>query len=395
MRIVDSQARGKEAGFVSLFTVLFFILMMTVITIGFLRVMGIEQQQALDNDLTASAISAAESGIEDGKRAILAYSTTTDPTLKAALGSAFTNTGCNALTGSATIRNALKLDAAGNVIGNSALNQYYTCLTVNLNSPNYINQESAGSSDFVPLVAAGGNFQQIKVSWHLIGTPPGNDYDGIPARYAPGPLLPPVNNVNGNPSNSWSTQGYPAYLRVQLYGNPSGGNFTRADIDSRSHTLLLVPSTQGNAAAVDANTPINFGTNDPRGYDQAKTALKQVKCVNNPSSSIGAYACTALLELPNGVASANNNLYLRVTPVYGQSHFQLGLLNGGTPVDMSGVQPVIDATGRAADVFRRLQARVRINPVGNLPEYVAQSANTICKNMIVSDGSYYQANNCP
>lgn len=395
MNAAKAQANNKEAGFVSLFTVLFFILMMTVITIGFLRVMGLEQQQALDNDLTASAIAAAESGIEDGKRALLAYYTTGDQTLKSALAGAFTSNSCNALSGSATIRNALKLDVAGNVIGNSALNQFYTCLTVNLNSPNYINQQTAGNSDYIPLVAAGGSYEQIKVSWHLVSQSIGSDGDGIPANYPAGPLLPPVNNVNGNPSNSWSTQGYPAYLRVQLYGYPSSGSFTRADIDARSRTLLLVPAASSNSAASDSNTPINFATNDPRGFDQAKTPLKQIKCINTPGSSVGSYACTALLELPTGMTSSGNNFFLRVTPVYGQSHFQISLVHSGANVDMSGVQPIIDATGRAADVFRRQQARVRINPVSNLPEYVVQSANTICKNMVVSDGSFYQANNCP
>jgi hypothetical protein len=395
MRISMPQPANRESGFVSLFTVIFFILMMTVITVGFLRIMGIEQQQSLDNDLTASAIAAAESGIEDGKRAILAYNTTTDPTLKSALATAFASNSCNSLSGSSIIRNALRIDASGNAIGNAALNQYYTCLTVSLTSPNYINQQSAGNSDYIPLVAAGGEFNRIRVAWHMIGTPVGPDYDGIPARYAPGPLLPPLNNVNGNPANSWSTQGYPAYLRLQLYGHPSSGAFNRADIEARTRSIFLVPSTQANAAAVDANTPINFGTNDPRGFDQAKTALQQVKCVNNPAGNVGAYACTALLELPGGMASNANNIYLRVTPEYGQSHFQVNLLNGGNAVDMNGVQPIIDATGRAADVFRRQQARVRINPVSNLPEYVAESANTICKNMIVTDGSFYQANNCP
>jgi Tfp pilus assembly protein PilX len=388
---------NKEAGFVSLFTVVFFILLLTVLTVGFLRVMAIEQQQALDNDLTASALAAAESGIEDGKRAILAYNTTTDPTLRSALATAFTNTACDSLTSSATIRNALGLNVGGNVIGNSALNQYYTCLNVSLNSPNYINQKTAGDSDYIPLVANGGNFQRIKVSWHLISQTIGTDGDGVPSNYAPGPLLPPLNNVNGNPSNSWSTQGYPAYLRVQLYGNPTSANFSRADIDARSRTMFLVPSTQANAAAVDPNTPINMGTADPRGFDQTKANLQQVKCINNPSGNVGTYACSALLELPAGAALASNvnNYYLRITPEYGQTHFQVSLQNSGNPVDMTGVQPIIDATGRAADVFRRQQARVRVNPVGGLPEYVVQSASTICKNMIVSDGSFYQANNCP
>lgn len=386
---------NKESGFVSLFTVMFFMLLLTVITIGFLRIMAVEQQQSLDNDLTASAAAAAESGIEDGKRAIIAYDTTTDTTLKAALAGAFTSNACDSLTSSSTIRNALKLDVGGNAIGNAALNQYYTCLTVNLNSPNYINQQTAGVSDYIPLIAVGGAYEQIKVSWHLISQTVGTDGDGIPANYPPGPLLPPVNNVNGNPSNSWSTQGYPAYLRVQMYGYPNAGSFTRTDLDARSHSLLLVPSTQANAAAVSSTTPINFGTNDPRGYDQPRTDLQQIKCINSPGSNVGTYACSALLELPAGFTSANNNFFLRVTPQYGQSHFQVSLVHNGSPVDMAGVQPIIDATGRAADVYRREQARVRVNPAGNLPEYTVQSANTICKNMVVSDGSYYQANTCP
>jgi hypothetical protein len=386
---------NKEAGFVSLFTVLFFILFITVITLGFLRIMGVEQQQALNNDLTASAIAAADSGVEDGKRAILAYQTTTDPALKTALGAAFTSGQCDALTGSAIIRNALRLDAGGNVIGNNQLNQNYTCLTIDLTTPDYLNYKSANASDFIPLVAAGNNFNRIRVSWHLISQTLGPAGDGVPANYAPGPLLPPVVNVNGNPSNAWSTQGYPAYLRAQIYAYPTGGPITRAAIDARTRTMLLVPTPQSNAAGVSATTPINFGTNDPRGFEQAKTNLQQIRCINNPAANVGAYACTALLEIPPGQPSANNTYFLRLTPMYGQSHFQLSLMNGNNPVDFNGVQPIVDATGRAQDIFRREQARIRINPVNNLPEFVVESGNTICKNMVVSDGSFYQANTCP
>jgi Tfp pilus assembly protein PilX len=387
--------QNKEAGFVSLFTVLFFILFITVITLGFLRIMGIEQQQSLNNDLTASALAAADSGIEDGKRAILAYTTTTNPGLRTALTTAFTSNQCDSLTGSAVIRGALGIDAGGNVIGNPSLNQYYTCLTVNMNSPDYINNESAGTSDYIPLVPAGGNFNRIKISWHLISPTLGPAGDGIPANYAPGPLLPPVVNVVGNPANSWSTQGYPAYLRVQVYGYPKAKPITRTALDSLSRTLLLVPTSQSNAAGVGATTPINIDSSDPRGYEQPKTNLQQIKCVNNPAGNVGGYACTALLEVATLAPSAITNYYLRVTPMYGQSHFQVNLLNGNSPVDLSGVQPIVDATGRAQDIFRREQARVRINPVGSLPEFVVESVNTICKNMVVSDDSFYQANSCP
>jgi Tfp pilus assembly protein PilX len=390
---------SKQSGFVSLFTVIFFMLLITVITVGFLRIMGIEQQQALDNDLSASAVAAAESGIEDGKRAVLAYKTTTDNTLKTALTTAFNSNSCDSLTGSATIRNALGLTAGGNVIGNTQLNQYYTCLTVNLNSSNYIGSRSAGESDYIPLTSTDPNgVQRVKVSWHLISQSLSTDGDGIPADYAVDRYLSPLVNNWGNPPDSWVSKGLPAYLRVQIYGHPTNTPITRANIDQRTHTLLLLPTRDNLGIGVDENTPINFATNDPRGYDQAKSVWQHVRCKPNPSTQVGSYACSATLEIANdpGLLGPNNRYFLRVTPIYGQTHYMVQMQgSGGTPIDFNGVQPIIDATGRSADVFRRLQARVRINPPENLPEFVAESATTICKNMEVSDGSYYVANNCP
>jgi hypothetical protein len=390
---------NKQAGFVSLFTVIFFMLLITVITVGFLRIMGIEQQQSLDNDLSASALRAAESGVEDGKRAVLSYLTTTNSSLKTALGAAMNNnTQCDALTSSPTIRTALNLDAAGNVIGNSQLNQYYSCLSVNLKSPNYINSSNAGKSDYIPLVTDDPNgFETMKVSWHLISSSASADGDGIPPIYpnAIGTLLRPVVNTFGNPINSWSYWGYPAYLRVQLFGYPNTGSFTRSDLDARSRTLILIPSA--NAAAISENTPINFETSDPRGFNQSKVILQQIMCKPNPATLIGSYACAATLELPITAAlrGTGNSYFLRITPIYGPTHFAVSMMHNGTPVNFNGVQPIIDSTGRAADVYRRIQSRVRINPPGVLPEFVVESANTICKNMAVSDGSFYLPNICP
>ncbi len=390
---------NQESGFVSLFTVIFFMLLITVITIGFLRIMGIEQQQSLDNDLTASAINAAQSGVEDGERAILAYNNTTDPALKAALATALNNnTQCDSLTSSPTIRTALNLDNGGNVIGNSQLNQYYTCLTVNLKSPNYINSLPADQSDVFPLVPDGGaGFERLKVSWHLLSSSIDKDGDGVPTTYASNNALQPLVNVNGNAANSWSSRGYPAYLRVQIFGYPNSVAFTRGDIEARTHTVLLVPALDTVATAVDENTPINFGTVDPRGFDQAKTNLQMIKCKASPGSNLGSYACAATLDLPAIAAQLGptNSYYLRVTPVYGQTHFSVVMYHNGTAVNFDGVQPIIDVTGRAADVYRRIQSRVRNFPGGLLPEYSVESANTICKNQIISDASYFVANSCP
>lgn len=386
--------KSDERGFVSLFTVVFFMLLITIITVGFLRIMAAEQRQALDNDLTASAEAAAQSGIEDAKRAILKYNSLAngDP-LKSALQTALTSSSCNALFTNTTVSTALNLNNNGSINNQAGLNEYYTCLSVNLNTPDYVGSASAGKSEFVPLVAEGGQqFEQVLVSWHLASQTVGNEGDGQPSAYAPGTTLP---QVTGSAS-SWSNQGYPAYLRVELYGYPNG-NFNRSKMDDLTHSVFLIPNASSNAAAVSSATPVNFGTVDPRGFDQTKINLVGVKCTGTPPNiPTGTYACTARLELPTGQPSTSNNYYLRVTPLYGSTHFKLQMFhNSSTVVNFSGVEPVVDSTGRASDVFRRIQSRIRLDNLTNLPEYSAETAGDICKTMQVSDGSYYQGNVCP
>ncbi len=390
-RMITRQ-QPKEQGFVSLFTVIFFMLLITIITVGFLRIMAAEQRQSLDNDLTASAEAAARSGVEDAKRAILKYNAlpTSDP-LKAQLQAALTSSNCDALFTNSSVRAALNLNNNGSINNQPGLNQYYTCLSVNLDTADYIGQASAGKSEFVPLTATG-PWEQVMVSWHLASATIGSDGDGQPSNYAPGPLLPPVTGG----VNSWSTQGYPAYLRVELYGYPNG-NFNRSNVDLLSRSVFLVPNSSSNAAAVGPSTPINFATVDPRGANQNKVNLVGIKCSGTPPNiPIGTYACSGRLELPLGQPSTSNNYFLRVTPLYGAAHFRLQLLHGGSSVvNFNGVEPVIDSTGRASDVFRRIQTRVRLGNAANLPEYAAESANDICKTMQVADGSYYLGNVCP
>lgn len=394
---------NSQAGFVSLFTTIFFMLLITVITLGFLAITTTEQQQATNNDLSASALASAQSGIEDGKRAILKYMSLPAGATKTTYYTQMTtnSSSCTSITGS-QIGSDLGLSSNGNVVNNSQINQSYTCLTVNLNSPDFISQSSAGTSQVVPLRAVGGSYQQIKVSWHLLSTAVGDNGDGLPGNppgsspyYAAGPLLYPQIN-SGTPSLGWNKLGYPAYMRVQLFGYPSSGNFTRDDLTQRSRSVLLVPSTGGTSST----TAINLGTADPNPgvMDQAELQPITIKCDPSPASDIGSYACTALLELPNGgqFTSTANNYYLRITPIYGATHFRVALVNSGAEVNLDQVQPVVDATGRAADVFRRLQARVLVNQLTNLPEFAAESATTICKNLQVTNNTAdFVPNNCP
>jgi hypothetical protein len=367
-------------------------MLISVITIGFLRIMTVEQRQALDNDLTASALAAAESGIEDAKRAILKYSSLPDGAEKTALRNALNSSECDALLSNSTA-NSIGITSSGSITGDPNLNQYYTCLSVNLASPDYIASSTAGKSEFIPLNTENDvEFDQVHVSWHLVSNSIGTEGDGRPSNYAISTLFP---RVTGD-AQSWSTQGYPAYLRVQFYGYPNG-SFKRNNVNDRTRSVFLVPSAVGTSE----NIAISSSVADPlpHDFDQSKSPVQAIQCKDTPATvPVGTYACAATISLPDdpGLRGNNNQYYLRVTPLYGSSHFRVQMQNDdGTVVNFSEVQPIVDATGRASDVFRRVQARVRLDSVGGLPEYAVESANDICKNMQVADGSYFQANNCP
>jgi len=385
---------NKQSGFVSLFTVIFFMLLITVITVGFLRIMAVEQRQSLDNDLTASALAAAEAGIEDGKRALLAYyDPATNASLKSDLATAFSSasTSCDSLSGVPSIQTQIGI--TGQAVGSNSLNQKYTCLNVKLNSPDYLGSSQASSSEIFPLRGVG-PYDQIKVSWHLLSTSVGTEGDGQPIRLVPitQSLLPQTGGAGFN----WSSQGYPAYLRVQLFGYPSSGSFDRNILNDRSRTVFLVPVDGGGSSAIDLGT-----ADSSHNFDVVKGSPNSNVNCSSDFTQFNTYLCTATLSLPAGAtyASTSNNYFLRVTPIYGATHFRVQLYNSTTSssVDLSDVQPLIDSTGKAEDVYRRIQTRVRINAINGLPEFSAESANTICKNMVVADGSAgsWQLNNCP
>lgn len=372
------RSTNKQSGMVSILTLLFFMIFVSIIVVGFIRLMSYEQRQATDNDLSASALAAAQGGIEDGKR-ILLYCATAQPSggkdtpeCRHMLNS---QNNCRALSDGggvanmATLRNALSINMQDNdyVVGDTSgkFEQYYTCMTINDRTDELVKRLNRNNSSIIPLrFADPGDAKSLTIVW--------KSDDGAYGVTAPTTNLPPYSQWKAN-----STTAKPPVLRVQLipYTSPINLDETQANM----RTAFIIPSQQPQSS-------VNIMSLDQRGgagqvRSNPSTPLVYANCTTSAGTG---YTCRQKID---GLDAPNQSYYLKVTVLYGDStimNLTAQNASGGT-VQFNGVQPEIDVTARANDVYRRIKARVSYGmPTVATPEYAVE-ANDICKNMSISD----------
>jgi Tfp pilus assembly protein PilX len=379
-RIVKSI--NKQKGAVSLFIVIFTMLLITVVTVSFIRIMLQDQQQASNQDLSQSAYDSAQAGVEDAKRAILQYQTIcagdATPTKSActAAAAAISAAGCNqGLLGLKDIvinsEGAVQVQQTQST-GDSALDQAYTCVNIALQTPNYLGTLEASGSKVIPLVApAGKSFNQVTVQWFSpqdLGTTSNYAVDLLPVGSTVYPLI-----------SSWPTN-RPSLMRAQLM--QVGDTFKLSDLDgslptqSDANTLFLYPS------ATVANTSKLFNTDGHSLPKKTGVGPQAVTCNNNLTA--GGYACSATITIPDTIGGGTRHAYLRLSAFYNKTSFSVTMANSGSAVIFDGVQPQVDATGRANDLFRRVQSRIDIiDPA--YPDAAVDISGGFCKNFTVTD----------
>ena len=85
----------------------------------------------------------------------------------------------------------------------------------------------------------------------------------------------------------------------------------------------------------------------------------------------------------NGLVGAE--YYLRVKSIYGPTALTIKANSGAA--ELVGAQALIDSTGKATDVERRIQVRVKANDlVGNVPLYGLEGTDKVCKKFSI-DGT--------
>ncbi|MFZ2544503.1 MAG: hypothetical protein WAW80_00835 [Candidatus Saccharimonadales bacterium] len=392
--------RLRQRGSVSLFIVIFAALLIITISTAFIRIMIQDQSQATANDLSKSALDSANAGVEDAKRVIVEYYRQNCPSIPVGNSDrcdslrnvlivnttppndGWTN-GCQATVdaGVASLTNGEVLVKTANA-DDEQLDQAYTCLKVQMNPTDYIGALKPNVSRLIPLKSRDGVvFTQIRLQWYSQQNQTINlDQGDIPY------VLPDKWPVNR-----------PAVMRAQLLQYKSDFQLSEFDNDSNYNaSLFFLPSIAGVSDSVKA-----YFSSDKR-QSRSSGSAQSVAC--HQTSTASRYACEVTIVLPDWgdpASITNRNAYLKLSQFYStiNTDFRITMLtDGGEIVRFTDVQPVVDSTGRANDIFRRIQSRIDIG-TSSIPnaEAAVDVTKSLCKEFIVTRDNAYPGDNvaCP
>lgn len=317
----------NEKGFASMVVALTVVIVLALLTIGFAQLTRREQQNALNKQLASQANYAAETAINDAVKYMRDHP-----------GYVPSSTG-ECLDSSDPLLQAYSPDI------DSSTGVSYSCLIID-NAPNnlYYTDVQPGSSKKV-----------VFSTGALAPNPMTIEWDSSTRNVFP-------NNTSGGlkPATGVGAWLYPALLQFSV--TPLGsGVFDRAAVANNTFTAYLYP-TNNNVA--NANTSYGPSSNQGR--------IVAASCSVVGSGSHCSAQITNLTTPGNYVISFLN--------LYDTSNITIKAGNAGTPIKFIGGQILVDATGRARDVLKRLQVRVCVS-AGSCSAIPATEGQNICKRL--------------
>ncbi|MEX1058936.1 MAG: hypothetical protein WEC17_00645, partial [Candidatus Saccharimonadales bacterium] len=330
----------NQQGIASIIVVFIITILITLVSLGFARLMDRALQNVTSNQLGAAADYAAQSGLNDAIAEVKK-----NPLLTAS--------DCNTLTGPSGLLEAKKvLSASGPT--------EYTCVLIDpvpgdLEFQNIL----AYNSQVIKLQPDSGNLLKVMFSWEATAASSQNSSASFP---------------NFLSENSWGLRR--PVLRVTLYPVGSGGALRPV---SESRTYYLYPSSGGTQVG-----SVSYGS--PSG-----TIVRGNCSSQNTAGLFNGSADKACNVVISGLNTSVPYYIARITPIYKTADVIIKANNGSNEaVKFEGAQSVIDVTGKSNTAVKRIQARVSTGGIGginagdnSIPEDAIRSANTICKRIIV------------
>lgn len=422
-----------KRGMASLYLVAFTTLLLGIISVSFVEVMINESSESSNSDLSQSAFDSALAGIEDAKNAIIYYnscltmgdgdypkgSSIPCSEIKARMAEGRKTNSCD------TVSNILNKEVSpATDIGDDSLAQAYTCVTISNDPPDYraVLDEEVHSRT-VPMHTIGENYETadsdivaVEFEWHSNEDYP-DSADYMSSMYTS------LYNSNIIPfgTNNDAVSTIPP-IAFEFFQTDPVFTMTQLDLNNDTNTgtdhgmILLYPDGQAPNVndkgtivtpqdLLDASSKSNNAAIQSSSDKSKSVVPKLVYCGFNSG-----FRCRATIQLPatynNTTTSysrgqrANSTFLVRISLPYGESKTDFsikpctsvdpsGVCNGYAVFD--GIQYVVDSTGRANTLYRRLSAR--IDSVANImfPEYAIQVSGS--ENSTI-EKRFYVTNNC-
>jgi Tfp pilus assembly protein PilV len=332
-----TRIKKNQAGMASIMVTMIIMLIVSLIVLAAARLARREQRQTLDRQLSTQAFYAAESGVNDAVKAI-----ETDLVAGGALLDLDSYT--SECSGAGSFINTFGL----NQDLNAAAGVKYTCLLVDPTPYTWEGNVGESARAFpIESETAGELISKIEIAWQ--------DKDGGENFACPTDL--PA-------SNNWVCD--TPLLRFDLVPTPTG-SVGRANMNNAVMTQFLRPNPGGPIPTQVTYAPSN---------GVVPAAKIPVNC--NLSNDIK--FCKAEIT---GLASSTS-FYLRLKSLYGTSSVTVAAYKStNDKIELKGAQVVVDSTGIASDILRRIQVRVPIAGAADVPEFAVQSGDHICKLLLV------------
>ncbi len=391
-----------KEGAASFYVVAFSTLVLVIIAASFAAIILSEMTRTENDDLSQSAYDSALAGIEDAKLAFYNYQSCKEQGISSATSKP---TGAGSITCAeiiywmehpdcdmvAHILGRIGKDENGEVMiqetkegGDNSMQQAYTCVRINTKVNDYRSTLTEDNPTRVVKVklssTAANNIERVRVSWY-------SRTDGTDLAYT---------NVSSSrvqfPTLRDGKAATPPTLAVGLVQTADSFYFSSFDEVTSSATnratVYLVP-TDSVTMASSSSRPDNYigayadGENTLTAAQVIKSNDRAVKnipfavyCPRN--LEYNGFACSTIIDLPDAIGGArNDDTFMFVISIpYGQpsTDFALEFLCAegqtcgtvsveGTEVAseqavLEGVQVNIDSTGRANNLYRRVEARL-------------------------------------
>ena len=346
--LMGKRLHRDESGLASIVIAILIIIVLSTMVLGFLQIIRRESRRSLDRQLSTQAYYAAESGVNDAVKAIQQQDFTGN------------KSNCDPLVSNPT--NPAAISGMTNQLSGNDVK--YSCLLINQTPGDleYSNVTTNHAKAF-PVYSGGSIISTLAFGWE------NNKVDVGTAVYR---FFAPSGDKDFLSAFNWSST--TGILRVDILPFTSS-TMTRDAAITATHSYFLYPSIPG-AAAISYTT-------------DASGTIRGGNC-----KIVGGLTSRQCNVTVMGLPATTQKVFVRILALYNPIDVTVKaygvsaptLLTPSLPLD--GAQTVVDSTGKAADVYRRIQVRVPPADV-YIPDYALASMDTLCKKFFVNPTSVY------